>query len=136
MRFSRVLGYAVLVSLLGQLTACGSVFYPDRRGQIDGRIDPLIAGLDALGLLFYIVPGVIALGVDFTTGAIYFPNTRYGLSPQSLQESVGMDGQIDLLRLKAVLERETGLRVPLDDPHLQQQVGHRDQLADYGLISG
>lgn len=69
---SRVIGGVLAVTLLSQLTACGSIFYPDRRGQIDGKIDPTIAVLDALGLLFYVIPGLIAFGVDFATGAIYF----------------------------------------------------------------
>ena len=37
---SRVIGGVLAVTLLSQLTACGSIFYPDRRGQIDGKIDP------------------------------------------------------------------------------------------------
>jgi hypothetical protein len=36
---SRVIGGVLAVTLLSQLTACGSIFYPDRRGQIDGKID-------------------------------------------------------------------------------------------------
>ncbi|KTC62564.1 hypothetical protein AO262_30110 [Pseudomonas fluorescens ABAC62] len=53
---SRVIGGVLAVTLLSQLTACGSIFYPDRRGQIDGKIDPAIAVLDAVGLLFYVIP--------------------------------------------------------------------------------
>ncbi len=56
---SRVIGGVLAVTLLSQLTACGSIFYPDRRGQIDGKIDPAIAVLDAVGLLFYVIPGLI-----------------------------------------------------------------------------
>ena len=41
---SRVIGGVLAVTLLSQLTACGSIFYPDRRGQIDGKIDPTIVG--------------------------------------------------------------------------------------------
>ena len=70
---SRVIGGVVVAALLTQLSACGSIFFPDRRGQIDGKIDPMIAVLDAVGLLFYVIPGLIAFGVDFATGAIYFP---------------------------------------------------------------
>jgi hypothetical protein len=57
----RLIGGVLVATLLTQLTACGSIFYPDRRGQIDGKIDPAIAVLDAVGLLFYIIPGLIAL---------------------------------------------------------------------------
>ena len=57
----RVIGGVLVAPLLTQVSACGSIFYPDRRGQIDGKIDPAIAALDAVGLLFYIIPGLICL---------------------------------------------------------------------------
>ncbi len=58
MRIShRVIGGVLVATLLTQLTACGSILFPDRRGQIDGKIDPLVAVLDAVGLLFYVIPG-------------------------------------------------------------------------------
>ncbi|KPX74875.1 Uncharacterized protein ALO35_05300, partial [Pseudomonas amygdali pv. lachrymans] len=69
---SRLIGGVLVATLLTQISACGSIFYPDRRGQIDGKVDPAIAALDAFALLFYIVPGVIAFAVDFATGAIYY----------------------------------------------------------------
>ena len=56
-----------------ELAGCGTILYPERKGQKGGRIDPGIAVLDGLGLLFFIIPGVIAFAVDFTTGAIYLP---------------------------------------------------------------
>ena len=71
----KLLSTAVLCSaLVTQLTACGTIFYPERRGQISGQIDPGVAILNGIGLLFYIIPGLIAFGVDFATGAIYLPN--------------------------------------------------------------
>jgi len=65
----------VLISavLIVELAGCGTILYPERKGQKGGRIDPGIAVLDGLGLLFFIIPGVIAFAVDFTTGAIYLP---------------------------------------------------------------
>lgn len=54
-------------------TGCGTVLYPERRGQPAGAIDWKIVALDAVGLIFFFVPGVIAFAVDFTTGAIYLP---------------------------------------------------------------
>ncbi len=66
MRLATRVSCAVLsAALLSQLSACGTLFYPERRGQIDGRIDPAIVAFDAIGLLFYIIPGLIAFGVDF-----------------------------------------------------------------------
>ena len=131
---SRVIGGVLAVTLVTQLTACGTLFYPDRRGQIEGRVDPLIVGLNAIGILFYVIPGLIAFGVDFATGAIYLPG---GLSaqvnPDSLQEVVGADGKIDTAKLKALIETQTGHSLPLDDPRLIQHSGSSEQLAAYGL---
>lgn len=55
------------------LTGCGTILHPERRGQDAGPLDWKIVGLDAIGLLFFFVPGVIAFAVDFGTGAIYLP---------------------------------------------------------------
>ena len=130
---SRVIGGVLAVTLLSQLTACGSIFYPDRRGQIDGKIDPTIAVLDAIGLLFYVIPGLIAFGIDFATGAIYLPDDQYSVAPEKLQEAIGADGVIDQARLKAIIEAETGRSLPLDDPRLIQHNGSTEQLAAFGL---
>lgn len=131
---SRVIGGVLAVTLVTQLTACGTIFYPDRRGQIEGRVDPVIVGLNAIGILFYVIPGLIAFGVDFATGAIYLPG---GLSaqvnPDSLKDVVGADGKIDTAKLKALIETQTGHSLPLDDPRLIQHSGSSEQLAAYGL---
>lgn len=58
-------------------SGCGTILYPERRGQPAGRIDWGVVALDAVGLLFFFVPGVIAFAVDFSTGAIYLPPGRY-----------------------------------------------------------
>ena len=131
---SRVIGGVVVAALLTQLSACGSIFFPDRRGQIDGKIDPMIAVLDAVGLLFYVIPGLIAFGVDFATGAIYLPPGKTAhIAPEKLREAVGSDGQVDNSKLQAILESELGGSFPLNDPRLIQHKGSVQQLAMYGL---
>ena len=134
MRLATRVSCAVLsAALFSQLTACGTLFYPDRRGQIDGRIDPAIIAFDAIGLLFYVIPGLIAFGVDFATGAIYLPDAKYSVAPEKLKDAVGEDGTVDKAKLKAILERETGRSLPLDDPRLIQRSGSLQQLASLGL---
>ncbi|EQM66630.1 polyribonucleotide nucleotidyltransferase [Pseudomonas tohonis] len=131
---SRLIGGAVAAALLTQLTACGTLFFPDRRGQIEGKIDPVVAALNAVGILFYVIPGLIAFGVDFATGAIYLPdNETAQVDPALLKDAIGTDGKIDNARLKAIIERETGRNLPLDDPLLIQHSGSLEQLAAYGL---
>lgn len=130
----RLIGGVLVATLLTQVTACGSIFFPDRRGQIEGKIDPLVAVLDAVGLLFYVIPGLIAFGVDFATGAIYLePGKTAQISPEKLQQAIGADGKVDNRKLQAILESELGGSFPLDDPRLIQHKGSVQQLALYGL---
>ena len=131
---SRIIGGVLVAALLTQMTACGSIFFPDRRGQIDGKVDPLVIGLDAIGLLFYIIPGLIAFGVDFATGAIYLPGgSTAQVTPEKLQPAIKADGSVDNSKLQAILEKELGRSLPLNDPRLIQHRGSMQQLAMYGL---
>ena len=61
----------VCLALGLQATACGTLLYPERRGQTTGRIDGGVAVMDGLLCLLFIVPGVVAFIVDFSDGAIY-----------------------------------------------------------------
>lgn len=131
----RVIGGALAVTLFSQLAACGTLFFPDRRGQIEGQIDPVVAALNAVGILFYVIPGLIAFGIDFATGAIYLPNGQHvQVDPQELHKAVDADGKIDNLRLKALIEQHTGHSLPLDDPRLSHSNASAEQLAAYGLL--
>lgn len=132
---SRVIGGVMIATLLTQLTACGTLFYPDRRGQIDGKVDPVIVALDAVGILFYVIPGLLALGIDFATGAVYYPDgTTAQVSPEKLRPAVEADGTINRTALQAILESELGQRLPLNDPRLIEHRGSVEQLAAYGLV--
>ena len=66
----------VAIALIIQLAGCGTIIYPERRGQTSGQIDVGIAILDACWLIVFIIPGLVAFGVDFTTGGIYLPSSR------------------------------------------------------------
>jgi len=69
----RALRACLACLLVVVLAGCGTIFYPERRGQSATRLDADIVILDGVGLLFFLVPGVIAFAVDFATGAIYLP---------------------------------------------------------------
>ena len=73
--FRSVLSLIVMTVLIFQLAACGTIMYPERKGQTSGKIDAGVAVLDGIGLLFFIIPGVIAYAVDFSNGTIYLPGT-------------------------------------------------------------
>jgi len=130
----RVIGGLLVATLTAQLSACGTLFYPDRRGQIEGRIDPAVAALNAVGVLFYVLPGLIAFAIDFATGAIYLPGgLNAQLDPQDLRDLADVEGRIDPLKLKALILQQTGHDLPLDDPRLIQSRGSLEQLAAYNL---
>jgi len=61
--------------LILQLAGCGTIMYPERKGQKSGKIDAGVAILDGIGLLFFLIPGIIAFAVDFNNGTIYLPGT-------------------------------------------------------------
>jgi hypothetical protein len=60
-------------ALCAGLTGCGTIFYPERIGQSHGPLDWKVVALDTIGLLLFVVPGVIAFIVDFHNGTIYLP---------------------------------------------------------------
>ncbi|KJS24370.1 MAG: hypothetical protein VR75_15275 [Hyphomonadaceae bacterium BRH_c29] len=63
--------------LATSLTGCGTLLYPERKGQgSGGRLDPSILILDGIGLLMFLVPGIIAFAVDFGNDTIYLPRSR------------------------------------------------------------
>ena len=112
---------SVLVSLglAMQAAGCGTIMHPERKGQKGGRIDAGVAILDALGLLFFIIPGVIAFAVDFSNGTIYLPGGP--LSSVEKQFKVvkfdpkhATDAEIEQL-----IWKETGKRVHLRDGNVQ-----------------
>ena len=63
--------FSVCVAMGFQAMGCGTLLYPERRGQTGGRVDTGVAVMDGLWLLCFIVPGVVAYIVDFGNGAIY-----------------------------------------------------------------
>jgi len=67
---------AVIFLTVFQVTACGTILYPERRNQAATRIDVGVALLDGFWLLVGIIPGIIAYAVDFSTGAIYLPDSQ------------------------------------------------------------
>lgn len=63
--------------LAASLTGCGTLLYPERKGQgRGGRLDPSIVILDGIGLLLFLIPGLIAFAVDFSNDTIYLPGRR------------------------------------------------------------
>jgi len=59
------------VAALCFTTSCATLFHPERKGNNSAPIETLPLVLDILLLLPGIIPGVVALVIDFGTGAIY-----------------------------------------------------------------
>jgi hypothetical protein len=70
----RAITAGLSIATASLLSSCGTIIYPDRVHQKHrGKLDPAIIILDGIGLFFFIIPGVIAFAVDFSTGAIFLP---------------------------------------------------------------
>ena len=66
------LGLALLT--LASTSGCGTLLFPERQDQPhSGKLDPNVLILDGIGLLFFILPGLVAFGIDALTGAAYLP---------------------------------------------------------------
>ncbi|MDB4952604.1 MAG: hypothetical protein JWO36_173 [Myxococcales bacterium] len=70
-KHSKALSLLLTAALGLQVAGCGTLLYPERRGQTGGHVDTGVAIMDGFWCLFLIVPGVVAFIVDFGNGAIY-----------------------------------------------------------------
>lgn len=118
---TRMIAVSLSAVMVLQLTACGTVFYPERKGTKSGEIDPIVAVADAIGLLFFFIPGVIAFAVDFSNGTIYKSGKRHSsLTPAELK-SVSPNGKLDKKALSILMSQKLGLAVNLDSSSLQMK---------------
>lgn len=115
LRFTYIKRGVVATLLITQITACGTLLYPERRGQTNGQIDIGVAALDAIGLLFFFVPGVVAFGVDFITGAIYLPGGGMAsLTEDELNSIKNGPDSIDVEKFKTVMAQRNDIQLPND----------------------
>ena len=73
--------------------------------------------LDGIGLLLFIIPGVIAFAVDFSTGAIYLPGgrtkTARGAKDSNVAEIKMNPKDLNFAKLDEVLSDYTGKEIKL-----------------------
>lgn len=97
---------------------CGTVLHPERRGQAAGPLDWKIVALDAVGLLFFFVPGVVAFAVDFSNGTIYLPSESNS-STSSRPSSSGLRqvnvplAELTYSQIEHVVSKQVGQEVRL-----------------------
>jgi hypothetical protein len=112
---------SLLVSSLFLQTSCGYLIHSERRHKPhSGNLDFAIVGLDAIGLLFFIIPGVIAFAVDFTTHTIYLPNgsNNFSSADNSKNLAVKFDGELTREKIEKLVKENTGKNVKIDDKTL------------------
>ena len=111
----------VCVVFTMQLTSCGTLMYPERRGQRGGHLDVGVTVLDAIGLLFFIIPGVIAFCIDFSNGTIYLPERgfRNSLSLNNIREVKFDPKHTSLAGIERIIKDETGKEVKLDQDNVK-----------------
>jgi len=110
----------VCAALIIQLAGCGTLMYPERRGQKSGRIDVGVAVLDGIGLLFFFIPGIIAYAVDFSNGTIYLPGTiRGSLDLKDIKQVKFDPKHYTNATIEKIIEEETGYTVKLDQDNMQ-----------------
>ena len=102
---------------------CGYVLYPERRGRTGGRIDAGVAVMDALWLLLFLIPGIVAFVVDFSSGAIYLGGHARNEQPSGGQRMIVLDAgpNPSRARIEAVVGVHLGRRISLDDPRVQSR---------------
>ncbi len=111
----------VIVSMLVfQLSGCGTLLYPERKGQRAGHVDAGVAILDGLGLLFFLIPGVIAFVVDFNNGTIYLPGTSRVSVDGKQMKMVKFDPKhTSLAAIEKIIKEQTNRDVTLDEPNMK-----------------
>ena len=108
----------LIVLLAVQTASCGTLLYPERRGQPAGRLDAGVVALDAVGLLLFLIPGIIAFAVDFSNGTIYLPPEQTSYSSPAASEHLQTihvnPAELTPQRLEAILRAQTGQPVCLE----------------------
>jgi hypothetical protein len=129
----------VVMFLALKIAACGTLLYPERHGQASGRIDPAIAILDGVGIILFVIPGLVAFAVDFATGAIYLPSSKNKRGSSEKNQMLVVRVNPDELtnqRIEAILNRYTGHTVRLDQEKLRAYQLHDPESIPVDRIYG
>lgn len=125
--------HSIVLSLIGvlimQLSACGVIIYPERKGQKSGQLDIGVVALDAIGLLFFFIPGIIAFAVDFSTGTIYLPGGSASVGSDDVNV-VKIKGDVTHEKIEKVILEQTGKKVRLDS----SQVHSREKIMNFSAL--
>lgn len=100
----------IIIGLIGAtlFNSCATIIHPERRGNSGelAAMDPWMALLDTILILFGIAPGVIAWAVDITTGAIYMGGHR-----RASLDNVDVNSPLYKEQMMAIISNETGAKI-------------------------
>lgn len=124
-------GFAATTATL--LSSCGTIIYPDRVNQKErGDLDIIVVGMDAVGLLFFLVPGIIAFAVDFGTGAIYFPEDhKKGKRETTIFDKVDSQVKLNQKEIERIVSDRAGQPIDLNSGTVQ--VTRIENLNQFGI---
>lgn len=106
--------------LIFQSVGCGTIMYPERKGQRGGKIDAGVAVLDGVGLLLFIIPGIIAFAIDFNNGTIYLPGTsRASLDIHNIKQVKFDPKHNSIAGIERMIQEQTGYTVKLDQSNMR-----------------
>jgi hypothetical protein len=114
---------SILALMVLYISSCGTILYPERTGQRKGKIDVAVAALDAVGLLFFLIPGIIAFVVDYNNGTIYLPPGKKGIG--SIKPAYDLDKMIAIKTgnkhltnsdIELTVKKHTGKSIDLSNP--------------------
>ena len=116
----KILSVLIAIVFVAQLTGCGTLMYPERKGQRGGNIDTGVAILDGIGLLFAVIPGLIAFAIDFNNGTIYLPGTsKASLELKNMRQVKFDPRHSTVASIEKTLKEETGYEVKLDQKNIK-----------------
>jgi hypothetical protein len=122
----------LIFSLVLETASCGFFMYPERRNQAKGEVDVGVAALDAIGLVFFIVPGLIAFAVDFSANTIYLPSGQKKAALPSEEKFYAVRVSRDEMKksgIEAIIKGHTGVEVDLYSKKMQTyQLENIDQV--------
>lgn len=119
--FSLFVNLLIIITLVTNLASCGTILYPERKGQRPGKIDPTVAILDGVGLLFFIIPGVIAFAVDFNNNSIYLPHSAYRRKGRSKHFSqLNFKQKLDKAAIEKIVRARTGIDISKAESRMQK----------------
>lgn len=126
--FTPIINLLLSFTLVANLASCGTILYPERKGQRPGKIDPTVAVLDGVGLLFFIIPGVIAFAVDFNNNSIYLPHSSSSRKRHFSQ--LHLQQKLNMQRIEKIVRAKTGIDIRTAMSQAQvTRLGSADELA-------